>query len=803
MINLFKNITSADQSIQYLGQIFGNMSGILPVGDDVTIIGTMFRAFNSVVLAIGVLIIIYVTVVGVMQTAHEGEFMGKKFDSLWVPIRTVIGIAALIPTVSGFSAIQIVMMWVILQGVGAANFLWATALGAIDVLGSPYAQSKVDINPPTGGIKPNLQTLFAALACEATSQITAKDPTGTAAYYCQANPGDSSCKPNYTINPDKTTINFGPLEADTGACGAITYCDQKSECTDATSPSCFACKAQQQALGNILQIFSGIAQQFANADLEYRDFYVNSHDPDYKKPSWIAEYCSNHGIDDEACCVQPNDDNYKGKCNKSKLPPLNTGDNPADPANASSQAVAMYKETVLKSYFPGATTNKDFMDTVIEQYNETMKTAVASSVAARGSGTKPLSGTLEKAKNDGWLIAGSYYYTVAQTNNGLLQAALPVIKIQPANVLQSVLKTYRNNYGAASTLVGAASGSGGAGGQAMAEGASGVQSQGLGDIAQSFQMAASGGQMNPLAQMQIAGYTMLVVAQTMYLVLFGITLGLAIAGNINVFVFGNTITNPVGPGSILLYMLVIPAFYALLAALVGMGGLLAIYVPLIPFVIFAFGAIGWFIAVIETMVAGPIVALGILGPTGQHEFLGNAQPALMLLFNVFMRPSLMIFGLIAAMVLASVVVKFINYAFWGPVFFGLFSFGQPTQAGQTAGAVYAAVYNPLAFVIFLMAYVATIVAAVNKCFALIHILPQQVLSWIGGQGMPGGAETGAEALGEAKGAVTKGTGAISGGMTGSAEKAGAAGAKKWELKQPEQKAKLKAGKEATMKPKND
>src|SRR5688500_1419300 len=96
MINLFTNITGSDQSIKYLGQIFGNMSGVIPSGDEITVIGAMFRVFISVVLAVGALIIIYVTVIGVMQTAHEGEFMGKKWNSIWVPLRTVLGIATLI-----------------------------------------------------------------------------------------------------------------------------------------------------------------------------------------------------------------------------------------------------------------------------------------------------------------------------------------------------------------------------------------------------------------------------------------------------------------------------------------------------------------------------------------------------------------------------------------------------------------------------------------------------------------------------------------------------------------------------------
>src|SRR5262249_6600617 len=157
----------------------------------------------------GAVIIIYATVVGVMQTAHEGEFMGKKWGGIWVPIRTVLGIATLVPTASGFSAIQLVMMWVILQGVGAANFLWATTLGAIEIFGSPYAQA--DVNPPTNGLKSKLQDLFKALACDATAKISAKDPTNTpgGGYYCQATEGGgNNCSATYRLTGDVSEITF-------------------------------------------------------------------------------------------------------------------------------------------------------------------------------------------------------------------------------------------------------------------------------------------------------------------------------------------------------------------------------------------------------------------------------------------------------------------------------------------------------------------------------------------------------------------------------------------------------------------
>src|SRR3990167_11408760 len=93
-----------DASLTYLYGIFGSVNNIIPSPDgsltltQLTLLGTLFSKFNTIILAIGVLIVVYTTVVGLMNTAHEGQFMGKNWNNLWIPIRTAVGIAALVPS---------------------------------------------------------------------------------------------------------------------------------------------------------------------------------------------------------------------------------------------------------------------------------------------------------------------------------------------------------------------------------------------------------------------------------------------------------------------------------------------------------------------------------------------------------------------------------------------------------------------------------------------------------------------------------------------------------------------------------
>src|SRR3990167_5356050 len=131
-----------DQSVYYLGQIFGTMGSILTPDPAPLILGEMFKTLNTIILTIGVMIVLYITIVGVIKTAHEGEPLGKQWSTLWLPLRMTMGIVGLIPSASGYSIIQIIIMWVVIQGIGAADTVWSTAIGYKDLAGSLVAEVK-------------------------------------------------------------------------------------------------------------------------------------------------------------------------------------------------------------------------------------------------------------------------------------------------------------------------------------------------------------------------------------------------------------------------------------------------------------------------------------------------------------------------------------------------------------------------------------------------------------------------------------------------------------------------------------
>ena len=90
----------SDLSFQYLNDMFGQVDNVL-IGGDSRLLGTLFGVFNSAILVLGGIIVLYTFFIGTLRTAHEGETLGREWSSIWIPLRTVAGISLLIPKSSG------------------------------------------------------------------------------------------------------------------------------------------------------------------------------------------------------------------------------------------------------------------------------------------------------------------------------------------------------------------------------------------------------------------------------------------------------------------------------------------------------------------------------------------------------------------------------------------------------------------------------------------------------------------------------------------------------------------------------
>lgn len=152
------------------------------------------------------------------------------------------------------------------------------------------------------------------------------------------------------------------------------------------------------------------------------------------------------------------------------------------------------------------------------------------------------------------------------------------------------------------------------------------------------------------------------------------------------------------------------------------GVLLAYYVPTIPFLIWTAALIGWFIVVIEALVAAPLWVLGISRVDGGEGFLGQSgQTGLFLFLSVLTRPFGMLFGLCIAMTVMTFVDKLL---------IGLFSlFVLDTDLNSERFEI-----PFISMFIYLFILSATRTTFVHKVFGLVSYLPDVLVGWIGGHG---------------------------------------------------------------------
>jgi defect in organelle trafficking protein DotA len=158
----------SDYSVVFLSNIFGVVDGVLH-GTGSQIMGSMFAVFNAAVLALGGIVIMYTLIVSTMNTAHEGQMLGQKWSSIWVPVRATVGLALLIPKASGYCLMQIFVMWVVVQGVGAADKVWNAALDYLN-RGGVVVQAQMDPTVPmmtagTSSVPAAAQVMLAGEVC--------------------------------------------------------------------------------------------------------------------------------------------------------------------------------------------------------------------------------------------------------------------------------------------------------------------------------------------------------------------------------------------------------------------------------------------------------------------------------------------------------------------------------------------------------------------------------------------------------------------------------------------------------------
>ncbi len=111
-----------------------------------TLLGSLFGIINGVLAVMALFWFLTITMKTIVKAGHQGQFFAGGRSALY-PIMTFAGFIMILPTRSGWSLAQLVMVWACsTMGIGSANLLTDKA---VDMMDSGYSMVTQPTAPST------------------------------------------------------------------------------------------------------------------------------------------------------------------------------------------------------------------------------------------------------------------------------------------------------------------------------------------------------------------------------------------------------------------------------------------------------------------------------------------------------------------------------------------------------------------------------------------------------------------------------------------------------------------------------
>ncbi|MFY3200606.1 DotA/TraY family protein [Achromobacter xylosoxidans] len=221
--------------------------------------------------------------------------------------------------------------------------------------------------------------------------------------------------------------------------------------------------------------------------------------------------------------------------------------------------------------------------------------------------------------------------------------------------------------------------------------------------------------------------------------------GTGLAGMITLLV---TIGNAPGIGSAISFFL-----NATVPILSMLGGILKFVFPMIPVLIWIGCIVGFILMVVEAIIACGFWGIMILNPDG-HDVAGLGGNGFRLMIALLFKPVLLVAGFVTSIVIMN------TFGVWLSGMFGYIFAMTQSDSGFLTWLV-GIIFSPIMYGLIMYFFV-------KKTYSIIHVLPDEILKWIGGgsTGFGGHATSmgGGEmmAVGAVIGSTVKGIGGIGG-----------------------------------------
>lgn len=856
---------TTDYSVMFLSNIFGVVDGVLH-GTGSQIMGAIFEVFNAAVMALGGMIITYTMIISTMNTAHEGEMLGKKWNSIWVPVRATAGFALLIPKASGYCLLQIFVMWIVVQGVGAADKLWSAALNYLNrggvIIQAQQNPTKSIFNTNGQAVTNGAATILSGQVCMIAVQKILADKlqeykasnvctTATSAAATSLNPTplglfcQSSTVPDFANTVDIVGSQQNAAEQLSFAVSIVMAFGADSA---KMPPSPSVPMPNFDASEPLFSRFNGICGHIkwdwpsANDIQTFKLAGLNEADVKTAVQSRLVAISQMYSdLLPTARLIVDNDTLISKNANMNAVAPQGTSETISLPSSNSQTTpklptpttaveefgVPLYSSGTFvtgtacasgssqcTSWGPSPTSTgstgvllsgTELQTAMLDYYGVMKPTLTLLAQGQANNGANAERQFIKESKEQGWLMAGSYFFNLVALNNmnttgsgvndsksGLESSTFDLAKLSDSFVAgssppacqdksyfvwcalmkgdtkpnETIFRLFNGTTSATPAAFSVPTTPASSITPASSENESTVfgylqnalviqlpGQQGQAPLAFDSSMQVKFSHQNlslPTASFPCGGISFIffhicigeILGNIIYnaimvnimnffagfllsmveeLVMAIVTIplqafatifkqavsilsvpginpiiALANMGTYYINFVGNLwlqlliptmikqILSMIGIVLSPIWALGMPLVMSWALVMLGVGFITAYYVPIIPYMIFLFGSIAWFMAVIEAIVAAPIVALGVVHPEG-HDAFGKGEAAIMILMNVFLRPSMMIIGYIAAISLSYVAVWLLNAGFDNAIGFmqGSSQFGTSSKTSSS------------------------------------------------------------------------------------------------------------------------
>lgn len=586
--------------------------------------------FNSAVLMIGGVLLFYTLVGGTVRTAGEGKVLGR-WDSVWLPIRTVLGVAAIVPVKGGYAIIQYAVIWLAIQGIGIADQMTSKFLDNAASQNNQYNYTAANIKSEISDV---VRQMVLNASCVAIFDSELRQNADDTRQILGIHEGGNS-----VLVPGK--IPLGVVGIDSYqiyrfGCGSITFPVENMDSQIVGNRTGDLQLIDQEKLGDLRKAMWNTHQAQMQAALS--------------ATASIGAQVANHAYND---------------------------DDPIQVAETIDNAVNNIAETWAQA--AAQTASAQSMDLVNRKLVDAIKNdgwLVLGSwymqiTLAQQAVTDSMSILPDVSTPDG-IIDGARSNVENQGKGGVAGVTGAISSFFSAMVR---LRTFER------VLLGEASGPImyavrviGTGNAVAAEPGTSSSKGMLSNITRQVTAAftgidVKGSDKNPVVLATEIG-SRLIISTAVAIGVFAIAAGTA------------GVTATIGTNVVLVAVSILSP---LLVAMLGAGLTLSYYIPMLPYILWLGAVFGWVILVVEAVIAAPLWAVTHLAPDGDGV-VGRGGQGYMLVLSLTMRPALMVFGFAAAVAVMNPMGKFVNETFMG-AFFGSVSSGMVGMFKMLAGAV--------------------------------------------------------------------------------------------------------------------